>query len=99
MMSASAMSAQIRAKKKKMEEDESGAVKLSGIPEDATDIDIIKQHEATDDLNENTPKDPSETPSEGELKLAAPDPKLGGEDDEKPKKFAKIKSMMGRMGK
>lgn len=62
MMTATEMSAKIRAKKKKME-DEAGAVKLSGIPEDATDIMRMKQIQETDDLNENHPKDFDEDPS------------------------------------
>ena len=53
MPSASAISAMIRAKKKRMEEEHSDAVKLSGIPEDATDILTVKQHEMTDAMNEN----------------------------------------------
>ncbi len=60
MMTASAMSAMIRAKKKKMEEDHSDAVKLSGIPMDATDIDIIKNQEEGEKLSENIPMDSSE---------------------------------------
>ena len=55
MLSASEISAMIRAKKKKMEEEHSDAVKLSGIPEDATDIDINKLHEPGEMLNENMP--------------------------------------------
>lgn len=44
----------IREKKKKMKEDPD-VVDLSGIPEDATDLYIEKQNEATDELNENIP--------------------------------------------
>lgn len=59
MKSASAMSMLIRAKKKKMMEDPD-VVSLSGIPEDATDLMIKKQHTETDDLDENIPKVHSE---------------------------------------
>jgi hypothetical protein len=62
MMNASAMSKAIRDKKKKLE-DEAGAVKLSGIPEDAQDIDSLKRREATNDLDENVPTDHEEDPS------------------------------------
>ena len=55
MLSPSAMSALIRAKKKKMEEDPE-VVKLSGIPMDATDIYAAEQREAEDGLDENEPK-------------------------------------------
>ena len=111
MMTASQMSAAIRAKKKAMEEEKSGAVKLSGIPEDATDIDILKQHEATDAMNENMPKDHDEEPELGaeraaEMhqdmpKLVAPDPKQINqpEDGEREMRNAKIRKMMARMMK
>ncbi len=94
MMSASAMSAMIRAKKKKMEEEESGAVKLSGIPEDATDIMILKNKEAGEALSENMPKEHSDGEAlspEGEM-----------DEEEKAQKAAKaqkIKLMMMKMGK
>ncbi len=71
VMSASAISAAIRAKKKKMEEEESGAVRLSGIPEDATDIEVIKGHEPGERLSENVPIDRDEHPSLGELEAQA----------------------------
>lgn len=61
-MSASAISAMIRAKKKKMMEDHSDAVKLSGIPEDATDIAIEKNKEPGEMLNENHPIEHEEEP-------------------------------------
>lgn len=77
MMTAAQMSARIKAKKKKME-DESGAVKLSGIPEDATDIDAIKQEEPGEELSENTPEDHDESPSLEELRAeeTKPDPEM-----------------------
>ena len=62
MMSASAIAAAIKAKKKKMEEDESGAVKLSGIPEDAQDILVNKNHEEGERLSENNPPEHDEDP-------------------------------------
>lgn len=110
MMSSSQMLASIRAKKKKMMEDHSDAVKLSGIPEDATDIELLKMKEMTDPMDENHPKDRDDEPSlsaEHSKEMApepheemSPDPHVMGEDgmdDEKQKKFMKIKSMMGRM--
>lgn len=106
MMTASQISAQIRAKKKEMEKDHSDAVKLSGIPMDATDMEVIKNHEEGERLSENHPKDHSDEPelssdvsadgADDAHEEMAPDPKL---DDEKMKRMAKIKSMMGRMGK
>lgn len=54
MMSASAMSALIRAKKKKMMED-SGAMTESGIPMDAQDIYNEKNKEPGEVLSENIP--------------------------------------------
>lgn len=111
MMSASAISAQIRAKKKKMEAEHSDAVKLSGIPEDATDIETMKQHEATDSLNENHPMehdDSPELPHERAQETAAephdeesPDPKQINqpEDGERESRKANIRKMLVRMGK
>lgn len=103
MMSASSMAAMIRAKKKKMEEEHSDAVKLSGIPEDATDILVNKNKEEGERLSENMPKEHEEDPvldSEVHQEMAsepheemAPDPEL---DDMKKKK---TKSMMSKMGK
>ena len=110
-MSASSISAAIRAKKKKMEEEHSDAVKLSGIPEDATDIMTLKQHEATDGLNENHPMDRDEDPSLGAEhsdEVAAephdemsPDPKQINqpEDGEREERHAKLRKMMSKMGK
>lgn len=105
MMSASSMSAMIRAKKKKMMETESGTVKLSGIPEDATDIMTIKNHEAGEMLSENTPKESDEEPTL-ETQMAAtkapqphesesPDPEL----DVLKKRKDRIRSMMAGMSK
>ncbi len=111
MMSASAMSAAIRAKKKKMEEQESGAVKLSGIPEDATDIEAIKMHEAGEALSDNSASGRDEDPSLASQMAAtksaqphneeSPDPKQINqpEDGEREKRNAKIRKMMGRMSK
>lgn len=84
-MSASAMSAQIRAKKKKMEEDESGAVKLSGIPEDANDILINENHIEGEKLSENVPMEHSEEPSD--------------DDKQKLAKAAKMRALMMKMSK
>lgn len=61
MMSASAIAAAIKAKKKKME-DEEGAVKLSGIPDDAQDAMTNKNHEEGEKLSENSPADHVEQP-------------------------------------
>ena len=108
MMTASQMSAAIRAKKKKMKEEHSDAVKLSGIPEDATDHEILKQDSATDHLDENHPKDFDEEPSLEEQHAAtvapqphdekAPDPKQinqpgeGEMDEENEMKKARIRA-------
>lgn len=109
MMSASQISAQIRAKKKKMEEEHSDAVKLSGIPEDATDIAVIKNHEAGEMLSENSPKERDEDPTLEEQMSAtrAPQPHEEApedphqvnqpEDGEREKRMAKMRSMMSRM--
>lgn len=96
-MSASQMSAAIRAKKKKMEEDESGAVKLSGIPEDATDEMVIKNKEEGEKLSTNKPVD-SHPDNSGSAEEKAPDPEVSDEERAKKNaKHSKIKSMMGRM--
>ena len=92
MLSASAMSAMIRAKKKKMEEDHSDAVKLSGIPMDAQEIEILKQHETTDAMDENHPKEHSDGES---LSPAAESD--DEEKEQKTAKMAKIKLMMAKM--
>lgn len=75
-MNATEMSKKIRMKKKMMEENESGAVKLSGIPEDAQDIDHLKRIEATNDLDENNPAERNEDPSLSEERAMEmkPDP-------------------------
>lgn len=101
MMSASAISAQIRAKKKKMEEDESGAVKLSGIPEDATDIDVIKQMEPGEALSENIPTEPSEAPAEGTVSETWEDPKQVNQPADGPveRRKANVRKMLTKMGK
>lgn len=108
-MSAGAMSAMIRAKKKKMAEDHSDAVKLSGIPEDATDIMTIKGHEATDAMNMHDPMDRNEDPELSTLRseeMAAqphneesPDPHVINMDmdEEKSKKRERIRATMMRM--
>lgn len=57
MKSASQMSMEIRRKKKLASEPETDdAVDLSGIPEDATDIEIMKQEKLTTDLGMDTNK-------------------------------------------
>jgi hypothetical protein len=107
MMTASEMSQRIRAKKKAMSDD---AVKLSGIPEDATDIDTIKQHEIAEPNDSNTPMDRDEQPSvqaltsqESEpdpaMSEVAPDPKQINqpEDGTREMRNAKIRKMMARM--
>jgi hypothetical protein len=109
MMSASAISAAIRAKKKKMEE-EAGAVKLSGIPQDATDAEVVKGHEAGEMLSENKPMERDESPSlESEMadeKKAQPysypeDPKQVNQPADGPveDRKAKVRKMLARMGK
>lgn len=90
MMSASAISAEIRAKKKSMEE-EDGMVKLSGIPEDATDIMVNENHIEGEKLSENHPSEESEA-AEG----MEPESEL---NEESKARHMKIKAMMGRMGK
>lgn len=93
MMSASAMSAMIRAKKKKMEED-SGAVKLSGHHMDATDILVIKNKEAGEALSQNKPKEHSDGES------LSPESEMDEEmKAQKSAKSAKIKLMMSKMRK
>lgn len=62
MLSAKAMSARIRAKKKIMEDEHEGSVKLSGIPEDVQDEMVNKNHEAGEMLDENEPADRNEMP-------------------------------------
>ena len=107
MMSASEMSRRIRMKKKAMAD---GAVKLSGIPEDATDHDIIKQHEIAEPNDENMAHDRDEEPSVEELhaetvehdpnlRLEAPDPKQINqpEDGEREMRHAKIRKILARM--
>lgn len=108
-MNATQMSAKIRAKKKKMQEDESGAVKLSGIPEDAQEIDHTKRIEATDDLNENVPKERDEDPSLSEersmetktdpmMSETSPDPKQINqpEDGARESRKAKMRKAMAK---
>lgn len=107
MMSAAAMSAKIRAKKKKMM-DEDGAMTESGIPEDAQDIAVIKNKEYGELLNDNMPKDRDEEPTAAEEiaeerkaqahEESAPDPKLGDngaeEDPVKLKRLARMRAML-----
>ena len=85
MMSASALSAQIRAKKKKMMDEHSDAVKLSGIPEDATDIDTIRQMEPGEELSENTPAERDEQPTLSTLDAEQRAPQPHDESWEDPK--------------
>jgi hypothetical protein len=101
MMSASALSAQIRAKKKKMEMDESGAVKLSGIPEDATDAEVIKGHEEGEKLSMNNRDAPAEMPAQGMVKEMWDDPKQVNQpaDGMREDRKAKVRKMLAKMGK
>ena len=110
MMSAKAISAAIKAKKKKMEDTESGAVKLSGIPEDATDEMVNENHIEGERLSENDPKDRDEEPasvaeqsSPQPHEESEPNPAVNGEggepDEEKMKRQAKMMALMARMGK
>lgn len=96
MMSASALSAQIRAKKKKMEMDHSDAVKLSGIPEDATDAEVIKGHEEGERLSENDRSEPGEAPALGAVSEEQEDPKQVNQpaDGPREKRKASIRKML-----
>ena len=108
MMSATEISKQIRLRKKKMMEDHSDAVKLSGIPEDATDALVIKGHETTDSLNMNEPKERDEDPTLDELRaqVIKPDPAMSEvsadpkqinqpEDGVREKRLAKLRARLG----
>lgn len=107
MMSAAALASAIRAKKKKMEEDHSDAVKLSGIPMDATDILVNKSMEPGEAMSENEPKEHGEDSPALDPAGEAPehqypdDPKQINqpEDGEVEMRKAKMKSMLSRMGK
>ncbi len=88
-MSAAAMSKMIRDKKKKME-DESGAVKLSGIPMDATDEYVNKMKEEGELLSENIPEDHDD----GQDMTAKE-----GQDEDKKNRMDKVHKMMMRMKK
>jgi hypothetical protein len=108
MMSASAMSAMIRAKKKKMAEETSNAVDFDGHHIDAQDIMTNKNHEPGEMLSENVPKEREEEPTleslEAQEKAPQPhdekalDPHVNGEDADKNKRKMKIKAMFMRMG-
>lgn len=103
MMSAAAMSAIIRLKKKKMEEEHSDAVKLSGIPEDAQDIMVIKNKEPGEMLSENEPKEHDEMPTlasemADEKAMQPHEEKApGDEEDELLQRHMRMRSMMSRM--
>jgi len=99
MMSAAAMSAAIRAKKKKMEMDESGAVKLSGIPEDAIDAKVIEDHIPGEALSENTPTEGSTMLPEDVHEQE--DPKQVNQPADGPveRRKANARKMLARMGK
>lgn len=84
MMSASALSAQIRAKKKKMEE--------AG---DLTDADAKANDEEGEKLSENHPSDAMGMNADSP-ELTSPDPEVNGEKEERK---AKIKTMLRKMGK
>lgn len=105
MMSSASISAMIRAKKKKMQMEESGAVKLSGIPEDATDIMAIKNKEEGERLSENVPlehdenpmlamvaKEDGESEAHEEMEPSSSDPY--GEDGMKLKRKERLKKSM-----
>jgi hypothetical protein len=82
MMSASAMSAAIRAKKKKMMEE----------PQDLQDAEVMKKDEATDALDKNHPKDISEEPSMAPKAAQAMDP----EKEKKHAKLRAMMMRMGK---
>lgn len=93
MMSASSISAQIRAKKKKMEE----------APMDATDHEVESHKAEADALSENTPSDAMTMNAES-VDETAPNPKLDmagaeGHEDEAGERKMKIKTMLRKMGK
>ena len=100
MLSASEISAMIRAKKKKMEQ-EDGMVSLSGIPEDATDIMINKNHEEGERNSINHPDEQIDEELMGNPGID--DMADGGKveepemDKEKMLRHAKIRKMMARM--
>jgi hypothetical protein len=64
MKTASQLSKEIRSKKKQSASQDKGIVDLSGIPEDATDLEHIKAESLTKDLglDHNSPKAHSEEP-------------------------------------
>jgi len=108
-MSASKLMAEYRAKKKKMKEEHSDAVKLSGIPEDATDMEVIKGMEPGERLSENEPPVRDEEPSLEQLEKEqtaaqphldeAPDPKQINQPEDGPveNRKAKLRKKMGMM--
>lgn len=101
MMTSAQMVALIRAKKKKMEDEHSGAVKLSGIPEDAADMLVLKNKEEGERLSENHPKDHDEEPSldsgiqddEHDMahEMSAPDPHEVDEDKTHEERMKKMR--------
>jgi hypothetical protein len=62
MITSKSIVAALRAKKKKMEEEHSDAVKLSGIPMDKEEMDIFKRHEMGEKLSKNFFKERDEEP-------------------------------------
>lgn len=103
MKSASALSMEIRKKKKAMLENR-GVVDLSGVEMDKQDEDLMEQDEMTHNigLDKNTPKMRDQDPSDMELMKAdshneppeteAPEP----EDESKMKRKARLMKSMGR---
>lgn len=110
MIDASTISKAIRMKKKKFTEDKD-VVSLSGIPKDATDLEIDKDHEATDHLNMNEPKEHDDGSDESPAMEASEQEKMPNEQHEesntmnpehelmqlKKLKMKKIGAMMSKM--
>lgn len=90
MKSASELSAMIRARKKKLADDPEtdDAVDLSGIPADATDLEIEKQEEATEAMDEN---EPHMLADGGEI---SPAEEMDEEKEKANKRKARLASMM-----
>lgn len=90
MMSPKSMSEMIRARKKKLADDpeKDNAVDLSGIPADATDLEIDKMHEATEAMDENNPEAMADG---GEV---SPAEEMDEETEKANKRKARLASMM-----
>lgn len=91
MMSASQMSAMIRAKKKKMEEDPD-VVDESGHHMDGQDVFATKQREATDALDENMPMAHSDGMDTSPMEEMDEEKRA-----QKAAKMQKIRLMMGKL--